>query len=84
MRLIKYSTLNKTPKHRRRESMLFVKIQSDKLALFDEYFLVYVTAFRKLVRAAFTSINHPFYIFYPSLLFIKTEHVINAAKHSSP
>ena len=53
--------------------MLFVKIQSYNPALFDEYFSVYVTALGKLVRAASTSIHHPFYISYPSTAFIKTE-----------
>ena len=53
--------------------MLFVNIQSYNPALFDEYFSVYVTAFRKLVRAASTFIHHPFNIFYLLTVFMKTE-----------
>lgn len=42
-------------------------------ALFSEYYSIYVTAFCELVRAAAKSIQHPFYIFYPSTVFIETE-----------
>jgi hypothetical protein len=48
-------------------------INSYNVALFDEYYSVYVTAFRSLVDAASASIQHPFSVFYPSTIFIKNE-----------
>ena len=53
--------------------MLFVKFQSYNHALFDKYFSEYVTAFRKLLCADSTSIHHPFCIFYPTTVIIKTK-----------
>ncbi|MDA9299977.1 MaoC/PaaZ C-terminal domain-containing protein [bacterium] len=48
-------------------------IQSYNAELFDEYFLVYVTAFCRLVSMVSKCIHYPFYVFYPSTVFIETE-----------
>ena len=48
-------------------------IQSYNTELFDEFYSVYVTAFCRLVRAASACIQYPFYVFYPSTVFIKTK-----------
>ena len=48
-------------------------IQSYNTELFDEYFLIYVTSFCRLVRMVSKCIHYPFYVFYPSTVFIENE-----------
>jgi len=48
-------------------------INSYNTALFDEYYSVYVTAFRRLVDAASANIQHSFSVFYPSTIFIEED-----------
>ena len=39
--------------------------------LYEEYLSIYVAAFSELVRIASRCISHPFYVFYPSTVFIE-------------
>ena len=48
-------------------------IQSYNKELFDEYFLIYVIAFCRLVRIISKCVHYPFYVFYPSTVFIENE-----------
>jgi len=48
-------------------------IQNYNTELFEEYFSIYVIAFCRLVRIVSKCVHHPFYVFYPSTIFIETE-----------
>lgn len=48
-------------------------IQNYNTELFNEYFSIYVTAFCKLVRMVSKNVHYPFYVFFPSTVFIENE-----------